>query len=40
MGGQHRGLAYGPIVEVLGPLELRQMVAERAQAIARLYDQA
>ena len=33
-------LAYGPIVEVLGPLELRQMVAERAQAIARLYDQA
>ena len=32
-------LAYGPIVEVLEPPELRQMVAGRAQAIARLYDQ-
>ena len=32
-------LAYGPIVEVLEPPELRQMVAERAEAIARLYRQ-
>ena len=32
-------LAYGPIVEVLEPPELRQMMAGRAQAIARLYDQ-
>ena len=30
-------LAYGPIVEVLAPPELRQLVAERAEAIARLY---
>ena len=33
-------LAYGPIVEVLEPAELRQMVAERAAAIVRQYDQA
>ena len=32
-------LAYGPIVEVLEPLELRQMVAERAEAIAQRYRQ-
>lgn len=32
-------LAYGPIVEVLEPAELRQMVAERAEAIAKQYCQ-
>jgi predicted DNA-binding transcriptional regulator YafY len=32
-------LAYGSIVEVLEPPELRQMVAERAEAIAGLYRQ-
>ena len=32
-------LAYGPIVEVLEPPELRQLVAERAEAIAQLYRQ-
>lgn len=30
-------LAYGPIVEVLEPAELRQMVTERAAAIVSLY---
>lgn len=30
-------LAYGPIVEVLEPAELRQLVAERAAAILSLY---
>lgn len=30
-------LAYGPIVEVLEPPDLRQMVRERAEAIAKLY---
>jgi len=32
-------MAYGPIVEVLEPAGLRQMVAERAEAIARCYRQ-
>lgn len=32
-------LAYGPIVEVLEPAELRQLVIERAAAIVRQYNQ-
>jgi predicted DNA-binding transcriptional regulator YafY len=32
-------LAYGPAVEVLEPLELRGMVAEWAEAVAKLYNQ-
>jgi predicted DNA-binding transcriptional regulator YafY len=31
-------LAYGPIVEVLEPLELRQMVGEWAAAVEAIYD--
>jgi len=35
--GRQHVLAHGSIVEVLEPPELRQMVAERAEVIARLY---